>query len=99
MKFISLQKRRLWEDLLETFQYLKRPCRKAGEVLLTRAHSDRTRENGCKIKEGRFRLAIREKFFTVRMVLYWNKLFREAVDAPSLEMVKVGLDWALSSLF
>ncbi|KFZ57726.1 hypothetical protein N321_07627, partial [Antrostomus carolinensis] len=41
---------------------------------------------------------IRKKFFTVRVVRHWNRLAREAVDAPSLEVFKAGLDEALSNL-
>ena len=52
------------------FQYLKGADRKAGERLFIRACSDRTRGNGFKLEEGRFRLDIRKKFFTVRMVRY-----------------------------
>ncbi|KFR05436.1 hypothetical protein N306_07283, partial [Opisthocomus hoazin] len=54
--------------------------------------------NGCKLKEGRFRLVTRKKFFTVRVVKHWNRLPREAVDAPSLEVFKATLDGALSNL-
>ncbi|KFR12991.1 hypothetical protein N306_11116, partial [Opisthocomus hoazin] len=54
--------------------------------------------NGCKLKEGRFRLDIRKKSFTVRVVKHWNRLPREAVAAPSLEMLKARLDGALSNL-
>ena len=48
--------------------------------------------------EGRFRLAIRKKFFTVRVVTHWKGMPREVVDAPSLELFKARLDVALSSL-
>ncbi|KFW61395.1 hypothetical protein AS28_12674, partial [Pygoscelis adeliae] len=54
--------------------------------------------NGFKLKEGRFRLDIRKKFFTLRVVKHWNRLPREAVDAPSLETFNVRLDGALSNL-
>ncbi|KFR06812.1 hypothetical protein Y956_10102, partial [Nipponia nippon] len=54
--------------------------------------------NGFKLKEDRFGLDIRKKFFTMRVVRHWNRLPREAVDAPSLEMFKARLDGALSNL-
>ncbi|KFP94170.1 hypothetical protein N329_04230, partial [Haliaeetus albicilla] len=54
--------------------------------------------NGFKLKEGRLKLDVRKKFFTVRVVRHWNRLPREAVDAPSLEMFKARLDGALSNL-
>ncbi|KFP08205.1 hypothetical protein N300_04814, partial [Calypte anna] len=54
--------------------------------------------NVSKLEEGRFKLDIRETFFSVRVVRHWNKLAREAVDAPSLKVFKARLDGALSSL-
>ncbi|KFR15978.1 hypothetical protein N306_11351, partial [Opisthocomus hoazin] len=54
--------------------------------------------NGSKLKAGRFRLDIRKKFFIMRVVKHWNRLPREAVDAPSLEVLKATLDGALSNL-
>ncbi|KFW61538.1 hypothetical protein AS28_02149, partial [Pygoscelis adeliae] len=54
--------------------------------------------NGFKLQEGRFRLDIRKKFFTVRVLKHWHRLPREVVDAPSLETFKARLDGALSNL-
>ncbi|KFW70923.1 hypothetical protein AS28_11279, partial [Pygoscelis adeliae] len=54
--------------------------------------------NGFKLEGGRFRLDIRKKFFTLRVVKHWHRLPREVVDAPSLETFKVRLDGALSNL-
>ena len=60
--------------------------------------NDRTRGNGFTLKEGKFRLDIRKKFFTIRVVKHWNRLPGEAVAAPSLEVFKARLDGALNNL-
>ena len=95
LRLFSPEKRRLRGDLIAAFQYLKRAYRKVGEGLFVRACSDRTRGNGFKLEEGRFRLDIRRKFFTVR---HWNRLYSDAVDASFLETFKARLEGTLSNL-
>ena len=67
---ISLEKGRLWEDLIVAFQYVKRAYKQEGEWLFMRVDSDRTRGNGFKLRRGRFWLDIRRKFFTQRVVTH-----------------------------
>ena len=67
-------------NLIAAFQYLKGTSKKDGDKLFSRAFCGKTRDNSFKQKEGRFRLDIRKKFFTMRVVKHWNRLPREVVD-------------------
>ncbi|GAB0179132.1 hypothetical protein GRJ2_000378500 [Grus japonensis] len=89
---------KVWEDLIAAFQYLKEAYKKDGDRLFSRVCCNKTRGNGFRLKECRFRLDIRKKYFIKRVEKHWNRLPREVVDAPSLETFRVRLDGALSNL-
>ena len=98
LRLFSLEKRRRWGDLIVAFHYLKGSCKREGDRLLSSVCYDRTRRNGFKLEVRRFRLDVRKKFFTVKVMRHWNRLPREVADAPTLETREVRLDGALSNL-
>jgi len=60
--------------------------------------SNRTRGNGHKLRHRKLQLNMRKNFFSLKMMEHWNRLPREIVESPSLEIFKTRLDDVLCSL-
>ncbi|RMC05540.1 hypothetical protein DUI87_18736 [Hirundo rustica rustica] len=93
----SLEKRRLRGDLITLYNFLKGDCTQLGVGLFLQAATDRMRGHSLKLHQGKYRFDIRKKFFTERVIRYWNSLPGEVME-PSLDMFKKRLDVALNAM-
>jgi len=66
--------------------------------LISQLASNRTRGDGLRLRQGRFRLDIGKNVFTGRVVRHWTRLPREVVESPFPEGFKNRVDVALGDM-
>jgi len=98
LALFSLEKRRLKKDLFNVYKYLR--CRRQRDEarLFSEVCGSKTRPNGHKLKHRKLHTNVHKKFFTMRVTEHRNRLPKEVVESPSIEIFKTHLDAYLCSL-
>ena len=85
-------------ELRNAHKYLQGGGQEDGARLFSVVPSNRTRGNGHKLKQRKLQLNTRKNFFPLKVMEPWPRLPREAVESPSLEILRPCLDKVLCSL-
>jgi len=95
---VSLEKRSLGGSLINTYKYLKDRYQVGELKLFWVLPINRTQGNRNKLEHQKFHIDVRMIFFIVRLAEHWNRLPREVVESPSLEIFNTHLDVFLCNL-
>ena len=99
LNLFSLERRRLWGDLIEVFKYSKDPSGSPEGHLFTLRKDSGLRGHSLTLSKFRYRLAVRFHFFANRFVNAWNELPTEVVLSSRVKRYKVTLDTVWSGIF
>jgi len=94
----SLERRCLRGNLTSLYSLLRRGSVEGGAELFSLVPRYRTRGNGSKLSQVRFRLDVRKCFFTERVVKHRNSLPREEINTKNLSVFKRHLDNVLNCM-
>ena len=88
LDLFSMKGRLLRSDLIQVWKIFHNKSPLEPQSLFVLEPNNRTRGHRFKIHVPRFRLELRKRFFSVRVILTWNRLSPETVEAESLECFK-----------
>ena len=92
LELLSIKERVLRGDLIETFKIVTGKSKLDPNQFFERHQDDRTRGHQFKLKALRSAHQARAKFFSNRVVAYWNRLPEEVVTATTTNEFKNRLD-------
>lgn len=84
----------LW--VFKVHKYLKGGGQEDGARLFSVLLSNRMRSKEQKLMHRKFHSNMRKNFFAVQVTKNWNRLSRESVESPSLDIFQRQLDTILS---